>query len=101
MDQRLLNYSQKAAKTKFDSQLEVIRSEARALLAEYQRYVAYSNAQAAWGRLYNSVGMDVLPASIDGHDVKTVARSIESTLGSWQSEVFVTGAMVRTGTKAN
>ena len=101
VDQRLLNYSQKAAKTKFDSQLEVIRSEARALLAEYQRYVAYSNAQAAWGRLYNSVGMDVLPASIDGHDVKTVARSIESTLGSWQSEVFVTGAMVRTGTKAN
>ena len=101
VDQRLLSYSQKAAKSKFDSQLEVIRAEARALLAEYQRYAAYSNAQAAWGRLYNSVGLEVLPQVIDGHDVKTVAQSIEKTLGAWQSEVFVTGATVRTGTKAN
>ena len=99
VDQRLLSFSQKAAKTKFDSQLEVIRAEARALLAEYQRYAAYSNVQAAWGRLYNSVGMDVLPASIDGHDIKTVARSIESTLGTWQSEVFLISA--DTNTEAN
>ena len=102
VDQRLLGFSQKAAKTKFDSQLEVIRAEARELLAGYQRYAAYSNAQAAWGRLYNSVGMDVLPTSIESHDVKTVARSIENTLGSWQSEVFVTGTdMVHTSVKAN
>lgn len=89
VDQRLLSFSQKAAKTKFDSQLEVIRAEARALLAEYQRYAAYSNAQAAWGRLYNSVGLDVLPSSIENHDVKTIAHSIENTLAGWQSEVFV------------
>lgn len=102
VDQRLLSFSQKAAKTKFDSQLEVIRAEARELLAEYQRYAAYSNAQAAWGRLYNSVGMDVLPASIESRDIKTVADSIQNTLGSWQSEVFVTGPeTVRTSAKAN
>lgn len=100
VDQRLLSFSQKAAKTKFDSQLEVIRAEARALLAEYQQYAAYSNAQAAWGRLYNSVGLDVLPEAVDGHDVKTIARSIETTLGSWQSQVFATSAAVRTGTEA-
>ena len=102
VDQRLLSFSQKSAKTKFDSQLEVIRAEARELLAGYQRYAAYSNAQAAWGRLYNSVGMDVLPTSIESRDVKTVARSIENTLGSWQSEVFVTGPeAVRTSAKAH
>lgn len=97
VDQRLLGFAQKSAKIKFDSQLEVIRAEARALLAEYQRYAAYSNAQAAWGRLYNSVGLDVLPTAIDGHDVKTVARAIESTLGNWQSEVFVAAAPARAG----
>ncbi len=95
VDQRLLSFSQKAAKTKFDSQLEVIRAEARALLAEYQRYAAYSNAQAAWGRLYNSVGLDVLPSSIESHDVKTIAHSIENTLAGWQSEVFVAKAPAR------
>lgn len=92
VDQRLLGFSQKAAQTKFDSQLEVIRAEARALLAEYQRYAAYSNAQAAWGRLYNSVGLDVLPQTIASHDVKALAKAIETTTGEWQGQVFKVGA---------
>ena len=88
VDQRLLNFAQAAAKSKFDSDLEVIRAEARSLLAEYQRYAAYSNAQAAWGRLYNSVGLDVLPTTIDSHDVKDLALSMENTMSAWQSIVF-------------
>lgn len=88
VDRSLLNYARSAAASRFDSELEVIRAEARALLAEYQRYVAYSNAQAAWGRVYNSVGLDVLPETIDGHDVKTLAASMNSTMQQWQSSVF-------------
>ncbi len=88
VDQSLLKYTRSAAQSRFDSELEVIRAEARALLAEYQRYVAYSNAQAAWGRVYNSVGLDVLPETIDGHDVKTLAASMNSTMQQWQSSVF-------------
>jgi outer membrane protein TolC len=88
VDQRLLQYAQSAVQAKFDSELEVIRSEARALLAEYQRYASYSNAQAAWGRLYNSVGLDVLPESIDSSDIQTLATSIHTTMNQWQSVVF-------------
>lgn len=88
VDQRLLSFAQSAAKTQFDSQLEVIRNEARALLSEYQRYASYSSAQAAWGRVYNSVGLDVLPQAIEGHDVKTLAVSIEKTMTYWQTSVF-------------
>ena len=88
VDQRLLNYAQSAEHSKFDSELEVIRSEARALLAEYQRFASYSNAQAAWGRVYNSVGLDVLPETIENHDVKTLAVAMEGTMQQWQKEVF-------------
>ncbi len=88
VDQEMLRYAQAAAQTKFDSELEVIRAEARALLAEYQRLASYSNAQAAWGRVYNSVGLDVLPAEIAGHDVQTVARSLAETMVAWQGQVF-------------
>ena len=88
VDQRLLNYARAAAKSQFDSELEVIRAEARALLAQYQRHAAYSNAQAAWGRLYNSVGLDVMPETIAAHDIKTLAQSIEKTLAEWQSGTF-------------
>lgn len=88
VDQSLLQYARSAAQSRFDSELEVIRAEARALLTEYQRYVAYSNAQAAWGRVYNSVGLDVLPETIDGHDVQTLATSMDATMRQWQSSVF-------------
>ena len=74
-----------------DSELEVIRTEARALLSEYQRYAAYSNAQAAWGRVYNSVGLDVMPETIDSHDLKALAGAMDTTMRQWQQMVFKTG----------
>ena len=92
VDQRLLEFAQAAAKSQFDSELEVIRAEARALLASYQRFASYSNAQAAWGRVYNSVGLDVLPESIASHDVKTLASSMERTMAEWQATAFKTAA---------
>ncbi len=88
VDKRLLVFAQSAAQSKFDSELEVIRAEARTLLAEYQRYAAYSNAQAAWGRLYNSLGLDVLPQTIDSHDVNALANSMAKTMTDWQDTVF-------------
>lgn len=88
VDQRLLDYARSAAQAKFDSELEVIRNEAKVLLSEYQRHVSYSNAQAAWGRVYNSVGLDVLPQTIADHDVKTLANALEVTMKDWESVVF-------------
>jgi hypothetical protein len=88
VDDRLLAYARAASTTRVDSELEVIRAEARQLLTEYQRYATYSNAQAAWGRLYNSVGLDVLPQEIASHDVATVAQSIEKTLKEWERITF-------------
>ncbi|MFT0851198.1 TolC family protein [Achromobacter sp. F4_2707] len=88
VDQQLLKFAEAASQSRFQSELEVIRAEARALLAEYQRYASYSNAQAAWGRLYNSVGLDVLPEAVEDHDVQTIAKAIADTTNQWQQEVF-------------
>ncbi|WP_432720771.1 TolC family protein [Jeongeupia wiesaeckerbachi] len=80
VDANLLDYARAAQSTSFGSQLEVIRAEGRYLLSRYQREAAYSGAQAAWGRLYNSVGFDVLPETIDQLDVKTLANAIQNTV---------------------
>ena len=85
VDGRLLQYARAAASTSVDSELEVIRAEARWLLARYQRQAAYSNAQAAWGRLYNSIGFDVMPDAIESHDVKTLAGEIRKTMADWET----------------
>ncbi len=88
VDQKLYHYAKAATNTQFGSELELIRTEARALLAEYQRYTSYGNAQAAWGRVYNSVGLDVLPETVNSHDVKALAKSMEGTMQQWQGQVF-------------
>ena len=92
VDKALLHYANSAQASNLGSQLEQIRAEARALLAEYQRYSSYSDAQAAWGRVYNSVGLDVLPEQLTSHEVNEVAKALEQTMGQWQSSVFQSGA---------
>ena len=80
VDRRLLDYAQSARTATVGTELELIRAEGRLLLSRYQREAAYSSAQAAQGRLYNSVGFDVLPESLEKNDVQSVAKEIERTI---------------------
>ncbi|WP_341674744.1 TolC family protein [Niveibacterium sp. SC-1] len=91
VDQKLLGYAQAARKTTIGSELEVIRAEGRYLLSRYQREAAYSDAQAAWGRLYNSVGLDVLPETLAKDDIATLAAAIEKTLAEQEQRGIETG----------
>jgi hypothetical protein len=86
VDHSLLDYAVAAKTGALGSELEVIRSEGRYLLSRYQREAAFSSAQAAWGRLYNSVGLDVLPTEIEQHDIKTLAREIQRTLNQQEQQ---------------
>lgn len=98
VDRELLQYANASSQSQFESELEVIRAQARALLAEYERHAAYSNAQAAWGRVYNSVGLDVLPQTIEDHDVATLAQSIQATTLQWQDQVLNPATVLATAT---
>lgn len=86
VDRSLLDYAQAAHTTSFGSELEVIRAEGRYLLSRYQREAAYSDAQAAWGRLYNSIGFDVMPDAIAKDDIRTLANEIEKTVVAQQQK---------------
>lgn len=68
VDHRLSQYARDALNSKMDSELEVIRTEAKALLGDYQQANAYANSQIAFGRLYNTLGFDPLPN--DGDDLE-------------------------------
>ena len=90
VDRRLLNYARSASTARVEGELEVIRNEARALLSEYQRHIAYANAQAAWGRIYNSLGYDVDPPAPQASLADTAA-AIERSLSRWDSLTFGPG----------
>ncbi len=87
VDRRLVDFSKASATSRVDSELDLIRTEARSMLSTYQRQIAYSNAQNAWGRLYNSLGMDLLPG--DGNlDLGRLSGVIGSSLDAWHAQVF-------------
>lgn len=88
VDQRLLGYARSAATARVEGELEVIRNEARALLSEYQRQIAYANAQAAWGRVYNSLGYDVEPPPPQA-GLSDIAAAIDRSLAQWRQGTFV------------
>lgn len=89
VDQRLLDYARAAATTRVDTELEVVRTEARALIARFQRYASYANAQVAYGRIYNSLGRDVLPDRIENDDVASLAKAVAAQIQEWEQETFV------------
>ncbi|MEE3215685.1 MAG: TolC family protein, partial [Pseudomonadota bacterium] len=89
VDEDLLAYAKAAASSSIGSELEVIRAESRYLLSQYQREAAYSRAQAAWGRLFNSVGLDVMPETIAQHDIQTLAREIENTMTTHERQGII------------
>ncbi len=87
VDERLADFARASASSRVESELEVIRTEARALLSEYQRHIAYANAQSAAGRLYNSIGLDI-DATDESVPVRSLATQIRSSLRKWEAFTF-------------
>ena len=88
VDQRLASFARAAASSRADGELEQIRAETRALNSEYQRYAAYANAQTAFGRIYNSLGLEVLPANLEAGSISELAQAVATNLGSIENETF-------------
>ena len=88
VDHRLSQYARDALSSKMDSELEVIRTEAKALLGDYQRANAYANAQIAFGRLYNTLGFDPLPYDGDNLDLAQLTTLISEHRTQLQTNSF-------------
>jgi outer membrane protein TolC len=88
VDQRLASYARAAASTRADSELELIRAETRALNSEYQRYAAYASAQTAFGRIYNSLGLEVVPANLEAASVADLAKAVADNINSIENDTF-------------
>ncbi len=87
VDRRLANFARASASSRVDSELELISTEARALLSAYQRQIAYANAQGAWGRLYNSLGLDLTPTETEVN-LNQLSQAIGNSLRGWKNGLF-------------
>jgi|GEM_PF-81927 len=88
VDARLSQYARVALSMRVDSELELVRAEARALIAEFQRYASYANAQAAYGRILNSLGIDVLPETVESAEVNVLAKAVAAEIKQAERDTF-------------
>ncbi len=88
VDQRLAAFTKASVSAKLDSELEAIRTQARAVLGAYQRANAYANAHIAFGRLYNSLGFDPIADDFEGNDLQQLTQRVAQHLQATQMDAF-------------
>lgn len=86
VDKRLADYTRASVTAKLDSELEAIRTQARAVLGNYQRANTYANAQIAFGRLYNTLGFDPLPDDFEGNALPQLTERVRVHLKSTEED---------------
>lgn len=88
VDKRMADYTRAAVTAKLDSELEVIRTQARAVLGSYQRANTYAGAQIAFGRLYNTLGFDPLPDDFEGNDLASLTQRVRAHLKATEQDAL-------------
>ena len=88
VDKRMADYTRASVTAKLDSELEAIRTQARAVLGNYQRANTYASAQIAFGRLYSSLGFDPLPDDFDGNDIPKLSQRVRDHLKATEQDTL-------------
>ncbi|MEB6381624.1 TolC family protein [Leclercia adecarboxylata] len=93
VDQRLASISRAGSDNSLTSDLETLRTQARSIVSRFQMAGSYAEAQAAYGRVLNSVGIDLLPEQVQQTDVTSLSRAIASSLRREEQTVFASTAL--------
>lgn len=88
VDQRLASVARAGSNNQLTSDLETLRTRARSLVSRFQEASSYAAAQSAYGRVLNSVGIDLMPEQVAGSDVATLSRAIQTSLVEGEQHVF-------------
>lgn len=80
VDERAARVARAGVSTRVETELELVRTEARELVSRYQRAIAYANAQGAYARIQHSLGKDTNVGALEGRTVAQIAQRVEQAL---------------------
>jgi len=92
VDQRLASVARAGSNNQLTSELETLRTQARSMVSRFQEASSYAAAQSAYGRVLNSVGIDLMPEQVAGSDVPTLSKAIQASLIDGEKHVFTQSA---------
>lgn len=87
-DEQIVGYLASSADVGVDTEFELIRAKARYLVSKINRDITYANLEAALGKIYNSIGLDALPAEVESHEADALAGQLQSRIVGWENENF-------------
>jgi outer membrane protein TolC len=87
VEQRILAQTRNAATANAQGKLEEIRAAASAMMSELRLYQSYGALQGAYGQLIATLGLDPLPESVPGHDLKTLGDAVRASEQNWTKTV--------------
>lgn len=83
VERRLARLAAQRHEQEAGSELDRARDVANALLAELRRHRSYADLRAARTAVAASIGLDLLPAEVDGDDIASLASAISATRRDW------------------
>lgn len=97
VEDSIFRFTRDGQKADIQDELQVIRSEADSLLARMNQHLSYAELQNAYGRIQNSVGIDPLPATLEDHELATIADELGRRMESWPQLVMESSVELRSG----
>jgi hypothetical protein len=88
VDQRLASVARAGSSNQLTSELETLRTQARSMVSRFQEASSYAAAQSAYGRVLNSVGIDLMPEQVAGSDIPSLSKAIQASLLDGEKQVF-------------
>ncbi|TNY28000.1 hypothetical protein BV497_00620 [Fulvimonas soli] len=92
VDQRLASIARAGSSNQLTSDLETLRTRARSVVSRFQEASSYAAAQSAYGRILDSVGIDLMPEQVNGTDIPALSRAIQASLVDGEKQVFAQSA---------
>ncbi len=87
-DKRFLDTLTSSANVGIETELELIRAKAKLVGTRVSAGLAYANLEGAMGRIYNSVGMDVLPREMTRTDLTALTTELDGRIQEWEKLNF-------------
>jgi hypothetical protein len=87
-DDVIVQYLSSSEKVGIDTELELIRSKARAMASHINRDLAFANLQATVARLFNSVGYDAVPREDEDQALAQLSGKVEERFAELERVSF-------------
>ncbi|EON11589.1 outer membrane efflux protein [Pandoraea sp. SD6-2] len=85
VDQQILEQTHNATQTQAKGKLEEIRVATSAMMSELRLYQSYGELESAYGQMLSTLGLDPLPAKLDGNDIASLTQSISEEQKRWDA----------------